>query len=95
MPASQGVSRERARLSTVEWRVLLLLTFSAFLNYVDRTNLSVGATDIQRELHLSNYALGLLGSAFFWTYAVFQLGGIAGWDTGLRRRKDDGKPCSD
>ena len=23
------------------------------------------------------------------------LGGIAGWDTGLRRRMDDGKPCSD
>jgi MFS family permease len=59
--------------------VLLLLTFSALLNYVDRTNLSVGALDIQRELHLSNSSLGLLGSAFFWTYAAFQLGGVAGW----------------
>jgi MFS transporter, ACS family, D-galactonate transporter len=56
-----------------------LLVFSAFLNYVDRANLSVGATDIQRELHLSNYSLGLLGSAFFWTYAAFQLFVIAGW----------------
>jgi MFS family permease len=78
-PASEAVRRRRTGLSTAEWRILLLLTLSAFLNYVDRTNLSVGATDIQGELHLSNYSLGLLGSAFFWTYAAFQLGGIAGW----------------
>ena len=76
-PASRET--RRAALSATEWRVLVLLTLSALLNYVDRTNLSVGAIDIQRELHLSNYSLGLLGSAFFWTYAAFQLGGIAGW----------------
>ncbi len=69
----------RTALSRTEWRVLALLVFSAFLNYVDRANLSVGATDIQRDLHLSNYSLGLLGSAFFWTYAAFQLFVIAGW----------------
>ena len=63
----------------MEWRVLALLVFSAFLNYVDRANLSVGATDIQRDLHLSNYSLGLLGSGFFWTYAAFQLFVVAGW----------------
>ena len=79
IPASGAASRDRAGLSTAEWRVLFLLTVSAFLNYVDRTNLSVGATDIQRELGLSNVNLGMLGSAFFWTYAAFQLGGIAGW----------------
>lgn len=79
VPAS-GTSRpERTGLSTAEWRVLFLLTISALLNYVDRTNLSVGATDIQRELGLSNVNLGMLGSAFFWTYAAFQLGGISGW----------------
>jgi sugar phosphate permease len=58
--------------------VLGLLVFSAFLNYVDRANLSVGATDIQRELHISNSDLGLLASGFFWTYALFQLFSIAG-----------------
>jgi MFS family permease len=59
--------------------VLGLLVFSAFLNYVDRANLSVGATDIQRELHLSNLDLGRLGSAFFATYALFQLLSLSGW----------------
>jgi MFS family permease len=70
---------KRTALSTREWTVLGLLVFSAFLNYVDRANLSVGATNIQSELHLSDYYLGKLLSAFFWTYATFQLFMIAGW----------------
>jgi len=52
---------------------------SVFLNYVDRANLSVGATDIRRELFLNDYQLGKLLSAFFWTYALCQLLGAAGW----------------
>jgi ACS family D-galactonate transporter-like MFS transporter len=59
--------------------VLTLLVISGLLNYADRANLSVGATDIQRELHLTNYQLGLLLSAFFWTYALAQLFYVAGW----------------
>jgi MFS family permease len=59
--------------------VLLLLVISGFLNYFDRSNLSAGATDIQRELGLSHYQLGLLLGAFFWTYALMQLLGMAGW----------------
>lgn len=69
----------RTALSGQEWRVLALLVISGFLNYVDRANLSVGATNIQAELHLSDYHLGRLLSAFFWTYATFQLFVIAGW----------------
>ncbi|HEY1339657.1 MAG TPA: MFS transporter [Bryobacteraceae bacterium] len=66
-------------LSSREWKILALLVISGFLNYIDRSNLSVGATDIQRELNLTNYQLGVLLSAFFWTYALSQLLGIAGW----------------
>ena len=61
------------------WIILTLLVISGFLNYFDRSNLSVGATDIQRELHLNNEQLGMLLSAFFWTYAASQLFLIAGW----------------
>jgi len=61
------------------WLVLILLVVSGLLNYIDRSNLSVGATDIQRDLHLSNYQLGVLLSGFFWTYALCQLCYIAGW----------------
>jgi MFS transporter, ACS family, D-galactonate transporter len=66
-------------LSRGESRILTLLVISGFLNYVDRANLSVGLTNIQSELHLSPYQLGLLQSAFFWTYAAFQISAIAGW----------------
>lgn len=62
-----------------EWRILVLLFLSGLLNYIDRANLSVGAVDIQRELHLYPYQLGLLLSAFFWTYALAQICALAGW----------------
>jgi MFS family permease len=61
------------------WRALALMVVSGLLNYVDRSNLSIGATEIQRELHLNNAQLGLLLSAFFWTYALSQLLYVAGW----------------
>ena len=66
-------------LSWRESRILTLLVISGFLNYVDRANLSVGLTNIQAEMHLSADRLGLLQSAFFWTYATFQLFAISGW----------------
>jgi MFS family permease len=62
-----------------EWRLMALLFVLSFLNYIDRANLSVGATDIQRDLHLSSYHLGLLLSALFWTYAALQLTNVSGW----------------
>jgi MFS transporter, ACS family, D-galactonate transporter len=61
------------------WGALVLLAFSGFLNYFDRANLSVGAAQVQSELHLTSYQLGLLLSAFFWSYALMQLFLLAGW----------------
>jgi MFS transporter, ACS family, D-galactonate transporter len=69
----------RTALSGKEWRVLVLLVISALINYIDRTTLSVGATDIQRELGLSNYDIGKLHSAFFGVYAACQLFSVSGW----------------
>ena len=66
-------------LTGLQWRILALLFISSFLNYVDRSNLSVGAIDIQRELNFSTYQLGVLLSAFFLTYASCQLFMVAGW----------------
>jgi ACS family D-galactonate transporter-like MFS transporter len=72
-------ARRRTPLSGTAWLILILLAISGFLNYFDRSNLAVGATDIQRSLHLTDYDLGLLQSAFFWLYAAMQFLGIAGW----------------
>jgi MFS transporter, ACS family, D-galactonate transporter len=59
------------------WRLLALLSLSVFINYVDRGNLSVAAPVLTRELSLSPAKLGLLFSAFFWTYSLCQI--PAGW----------------
>jgi MFS family permease len=72
----------RTALSGKEWRVLVLLLLSALINYIDRTTLSVAATDIQRELHLTNTQVGALQSAFFASYALCQLSFLAGWVVG-------------
>jgi len=61
----------------MQWLLLALLVLSIGINYIDRSNLSVAATDLSRELSLSKSELGLLLSAFFWTYASFQV--LAGW----------------
>jgi ACS family D-galactonate transporter-like MFS transporter len=57
--------------------VLFLLAISVFINYVDRGNLSIAAPMLKDELAISPAQLGFLLSAFFWTYATFQL--FSGW----------------
>src|SRR5262249_48949243 len=61
----------------LEWLVLVLLVFSVAINYIDRGNLSVAGVALSKELSLKPSQLGFLLSAFFWTYALFQL--VAGW----------------
>lgn len=61
---------------------MILLALSAAINYIDRTTLSVAATDIQHQLQLTNAQLGSLQSAFFATYAFSQFTFLAGWFAG-------------
>ncbi|HSU18421.1 MAG TPA: MFS transporter [Acidobacteriaceae bacterium] len=71
---------ERGRWYVPSAGVLIaLLTSSMFINYIDRSNLSVAAPVLQTELHYSTQQIGWLSSAFFWTYAVLQLIGVSGW----------------
>ena len=64
-------------VTRLEWFVLWLLVISVSINYIDRGNLSVASVDVAAELHLQPFQLGVLLSAFFWTYAVFQF--VSGW----------------
>ena len=50
-------------------RVFLLLCVMAFIMYIDRTNISVAAPILKRELQLTNTQLGLIFSAFAMAYA--------------------------
>jgi MFS family permease len=58
-------------------RVILLLATAVFINYVDRGNLATASPLLQDALGLSNSQVGLLLSAFFWSYAPLQP--VAGW----------------
>jgi MFS family permease len=51
---------------------LALVMVAGAVNYVDRVTLSVAAPLISAELHLKAGAMGVLLSAFLWTYAVAQ-----------------------
>jgi MFS transporter, ACS family, D-galactonate transporter len=55
----------------------ILLVASVIINYIDRGNLSIAAPLLKVELGLSPEKMGLLLSAFFWSYAVCQL--VSGW----------------
>ena len=70
-------STNRTRLSRTLIGVLVLLWLSVFLNYIDRSNLSIAAPLLKGELGLSATQLGVPLSAFFWTYACLQI--PAGW----------------
>ena len=71
----------RAGMSRREWVVVGLLVFSVLVNYVDRGNLSLAMPLLEREFAFSSLRAAELLSAFFWTYAIVQLLGIAGWLT--------------
>ena len=57
--------------------VIVLLAISVFINYIDRGNLSIAAPMLKDELGISAAQLGVLLSAFFWTYACLHL--FYGW----------------
>ena len=56
---------------------LALLAISVLINYVDRGNLSIAAPLLKDELQLNPWQLGILLSAFFWTYTVLLF--VVGW----------------
>jgi len=58
-------------------RIVVLLAVAAFINFIDRGSLATAAPLVLDEFALSNTQLGLLLSAFFWSYAPGQL--PAGW----------------
>jgi sugar phosphate permease len=56
---------------------LVLLVSMHFILFIDRVNLAAAAQVMQKDLGLSNLALGLAFSAFNYSYAPFQL--VGGW----------------
>ncbi len=57
--------------------VLAMLCLMYLITYIDRVNIGTAASEIQKELGLSNTQLGLVFSAFAYPYLLFQV--IGGW----------------
>ncbi|HEU4779022.1 MAG TPA: MFS transporter [Steroidobacteraceae bacterium] len=71
------VSPLAARRTRARFGILALLTIGTLINYLDRTVISVAAPLMTQDLGLSAVAMGLVFSAFSWTYAAAQIpGGI-------------------
>ncbi|AMP40471.1 MULTISPECIES: MFS transporter [Ralstonia solanacearum species complex] len=64
---------QRGQRSKVRWLVAGLMWAAIAINYIDRTVLSAAAPHIQKEFHLSAVEMGIVMSAFFWSYALLQL----------------------
>ena len=65
------------RLSGTLIGILILMVVSVAINYIDRTSLSTAAPLLGVDLLISPAKMGMLLSAFFWTYAFLQL--VSGW----------------
>ena len=57
--------------------ILVLLFITVVINYLDRSNLSIAAPALTSDLGIDPVHVGLIFSAFGWTYAAMQIPG--GW----------------
>src|SRR5690606_8370432 len=57
------------------YRILALIAFATFLNYLDRSLLAVAAPPMAQELNIGPAALGVIFSVFSWSYAFSQIPG--------------------
>jgi MFS transporter, ACS family, D-galactonate transporter len=64
-------------LSGFKLGLVILMVLSVVINYIDRGNLSIAAPLLSAELKLSPAHLGMLFTAFFWSYALLQI--FSGW----------------
>ena len=55
------------------WRIAGLIGAGVLINYFDRISLSVAGPQLERAFHLTSVDLGVLFSAFFWSYALLQI----------------------
>jgi sugar phosphate permease len=72
-PLQRSIIAPAERVTNLRWGIAVLLGIGVLINYFDRVNLSVAGPALQREFGLDDTALGLLLSAFGWTYAILQI----------------------
>ncbi|PKU24727.1 MFS transporter [Telmatospirillum siberiense] len=71
--ASQAASS--ARPTRARFVILALLAVGTMINYLDRTVLGIAAPSLTKDLGLTATVMGIVFSAFSWTYAAAQIPG--------------------
>jgi MFS family permease len=66
------VSNQQRGEASASTKVAILLCLALLVNYIDRGTISTAAPLIQKQFALSDYSMGWVLSAFFWTYVIFQ-----------------------
>lgn len=79
MTQQQAVApgRKYSGATKVRFGILLVISVSTAINYLDRANMAIVAPALSKDLGLDAAAMGLIFSAFGWTYALLQI--PAGW----------------
>src|SRR5580698_10840913 len=77
MPSDSTAVIERPSRIPVTTVMLFLLCLMYAINYMVRVDVSTAASVFQPDLHLSNTQVGLIFSAFAYSYLIFQI--IGGW----------------
>jgi ACS family D-galactonate transporter-like MFS transporter len=69
------VSAEAERSAAKKWTTLALLAIAALIGFVDRVNISaaLAVPAFKDHFALSDIDRGWINSAFFWSYAIFQI----------------------
>jgi MFS transporter, ACS family, D-galactonate transporter len=73
----KGMRKMNKKATKVRYAVVFMLFITVIVNYMDRSNISVAAPFITKELGLDSVTMGLIFSAFGWTYCALQIPG--GW----------------
>jgi MFS family permease len=77
MAAEGVIASERPKPLALGAAVVPLLALAVTIQYVDRGNIATAAPLIKRELGLSATQIGILVSAFYWTYTPGNV--LSGW----------------
>lgn len=62
----------KSAIMRARWVGLSLIFFGIVINYIDRGSLSIAAPSIMHDFRITPATMGVILSAFFWTYGICQ-----------------------
>jgi len=74
-PQNPAPSSPTGPRTKVRYGILMLLLIGTLINYLDRTVMSIAAPSLRTDLALDAAQMGLIFSAFSWSYAAAQIPG--------------------